>query len=251
MPDKKINIPGQKAYNLGLIDKPFSGSVRRLESEVSAAKSKKTMPKNNSVQFTWSPNEPSGALSKKADAAFGMLHTINGTKPSKPSAQKPVASKPTTPKSNMKNFAIKSQERRDEYTRRGWAQDATTELSKPNTMANNAKTETMVSTPGAISANVKGMATGMLGKKTKSISAPTLDVKAPTSFVKSSEAETMAPKSRKETRQERRVARLEKRQAIQKEKGELALSEGRTMDAKQKRYRYNRLQERIDRNKNK
>jgi hypothetical protein len=60
-----------------------------------------------------------------------------------------------------------------------------------------------------------------------------------------------APKSRKEMRQERRVARLENRQAIQKEKGELALSEGRTMDAKQKRYRYNRLQERIDRNKKK
>lgn len=60
-----------------------------------------------------------------------------------------------------------------------------------------------------------------------------------------------APKSRKEMRQERRIARLERRQAIQKEKGELALSEGRTMDAKQKRYRYNRLQERIDRNKKK
>jgi DNA polymerase II small subunit/DNA polymerase delta subunit B len=60
-----------------------------------------------------------------------------------------------------------------------------------------------------------------------------------------------APKSRKEMRQERRVARLEKRQDIQRKKGEQALSEGRTMDAKQKRYRYNRLQERIDRNKNK
>lgn len=57
--------------------------------------------------------------------------------------------------------------------------------------------------------------------------------------------------TKKQMRQARRVERLEKRQEIQKQKGQQALSEGRTMDAKQKRYRYNRLQERIDRNKSK
>ena len=68
-------------------------------------------------------------------------------------------------------------------------------------------------------------------------------------LAKSVNAKEASAPTRKEMRIARRIERLEKRQQIQKQKGELALSEGRTMDAKQKRYRYNNLQKRIDRNK--
>jgi hypothetical protein len=70
-----------------------------------------------------------------------------------------------------------------------------------------------------------------------------------TNLAKSVNTKTAAEPTRKEMRIARRIERLERRQEIQKQKGELALSEGRTMDAKQKRYRYNNLQKRIDRNK--
>jgi len=44
-------------------------------------------------------------------------------------ATKNEGGKPNTYKTNMKDFALGSQERRDEYTRRGWAQDATTKVA--------------------------------------------------------------------------------------------------------------------------
>ena len=77
-----------------------------------------------------------------------------------------------------------------------------------------------------------------------------LGLKADTSGLKAKKPMATEP-TKKQMRQARRIERLEKRQEIQRQKGEQALSEGRTMDAKQKRYRYNRLQERIDRNKSK
>ena len=46
---------------------------------------------------------------------------LQGTYPSKPSFG-----------TNMRDFAIGSQERADEYTKRGWAQDATTKVSQQN-----------------------------------------------------------------------------------------------------------------------
>lgn len=75
-------------------------------------------------------------------------------------------------------------------------------------------------------------------------------LKADTSGLKAQKSMATEP-TKKQMRQARRIERLEKRQDIQRQKGEQALSEGKTMDAKQKRYRYNRLQERIDRNKSK
>ena len=75
-------------------------------------------------------------------------------------------------------------------------------------------------------------------------------LKSDTSGLKEQKPMAAEP-TKKQMRQARRIERLEKRQDIQRQKGEQALSEGRTMDAKQKRYRYNRLQERIDRQKSK
>lgn len=75
-------------------------------------------------------------------------------------------------------------------------------------------------------------------------------LKADTSGLKADKPMAAEP-TRKQMRQARRIERLERRQEIQKQKGELALSEGRTMDAKQKRYRYDNLQKRIDRLKSK
>jgi hypothetical protein len=44
---------------------------------------------------------------------------------------KPPSAKPSFG-TNMRDFAIGSQERADEYTKRGWAQDATTKVSQQN-----------------------------------------------------------------------------------------------------------------------
>lgn len=68
-------------------------------------------------------------------------------------------------------------------------------------------------------------------------------------LAKSVNTKTAAEPTRKEMRQARRVERLERRQEIQKQKGQLAMQEGRFGDAKQKNWRAQNLQKRIDRNK--
>lgn len=66
---------------------------------------------------------------------------------------------------------------------------------------------------------------------------------------KSVNTKTAAEPTRKEMRIARRIERLERRQEIQKQKGQLAVQEGRFGDAKQKNWRAQNLQNRIDRNK--
>ena len=66
---------------------------------------------------------------------------------------------------------------------------------------------------------------------------------------KSVNTKTASAPTRKEMRIARRVERLERRQKIQKQKGQLAMQEGRFGDAKQKNWRAQNLQKRIDRNK--
>ena len=226
MPDKKINITGREAFDLGLIDKSFSGSVRRSESEIMAARNKKSMPKNNSVQFSWSPSEGTESFGKKWDAASRMLNTINGNKPSKPSAK----STPAAPAREKVSAVGTSLQQRGiggkvDFKSKGAI----------STAAGGSTDYSLGYTPGLI--KYKG-------------SYSELGLKADTSGLKAQKPMAAEP-TKKQMRQARRIERLEKRQEIQRQKGEQALSEGRTMDARQKRYRYNRLQERIDRNKSK
>lgn len=171
-----------------------------------------------------SPGVP-GVMARSFDPAVsvGRRAQLRGpaakSKEVMPAKKTPVASKPSTPKrekATAVNAGIKSK----------GIQNPTGDFK----------------VSGAISSSMGGNTNYQAGLENLSKSINTKTAQAPSQS---------APKSRKEMRQERRVARLEKRQAIQKEKGKLALSEGRTMDAKQKRYRYNRLQERIDRNKKK
>ena len=199
----------------------------------------KTMPKKNSVQFTWSPSEPGGALRKKLDAAGEFLNTINGTKPSKPSFG-----------TNMRDFAVGSQERADEYTKRGWAQDATTKVSQQNKPVVTPPASSASSTApdfkkiGAISTASGGNTDydAGLGFETQNpfrIAAKTAKATPAT--------ETAPTLSKKEARQEKRAKRLEGRIADQTAKGKTAVSEGRFIDAGNKQGRVQNLQKRVDR----
>jgi hypothetical protein len=199
----------------------------------------KTMPKKNSVQFTWSPSEPGGALRKKLDAAGEFLNTINGTKPSKPSFG-----------TNMRDFAVGSQERADEYTKRGWAQDATTKVSQQNKpvvtppASSASSTATDFKKIGAISTALGGNTDydAGLGFETQNpfrIAAKTAKATPAT--------ETAPTLSKKEARQEKRAKRLEGRIADQTAKGKTAVSEGRFIDAGNKQGRVQNLQKRVDR----
>lgn len=226
MPDKKINITGREAFDLGLIDKSFSGSVRRPESEIMAARNKKSMPKNNSVQFSWSTSEGTESFRKKWDSAAEMLDVINGKKRSKPS----TPSTPAAPaREKVSAVATNLQQRgfggKVDFKAKGAI----------STAAGGSTDYSLGYTPGLI--KYKG-------------SDSEFGLKSDTSGLKAQKPMAAEP-TKKQMRQARRIERLEKRQDIQRQKGEQALSEGRTMDAKQKRYRYNRLQERIDRNKSK
>ena len=216
----------------------------------------KTMPKKNSVQFTWSPSEPGGALRKKLDAAGEFLNTINGTKPSKPSFG-----------TNMRDFAVGSQERADEYTKRGWAQDATTKVSQQNKpvvtppASSASSTATDFKKIGAISTALGGNTDydAGLGFETQNpfrIAAKTAKATPATETFSSSLTETAkatpatetAPTlSKKEVRQEKRAKRLEGRIADQTAKGKTAVSEGRFIDAGNKQGRVQNLQKRVDR----
>ena len=199
----------------------------------------KTMPKKNSVQFTWSPSEPGGALRKKLDAAGEFLNTINGTKPSK-----------TSFGTNMRDFAVGSQERADEYTKRGWAQDATTKVSQQNKpvvtppASSASSTATDFKKIGAISTALGGNTDydAGLGFETQNpfrIAAKTAKATPAT--------ETAPTLSKKEARQEKRAKRLEGRIADQTAKGKTAVSEGRFIDAGNKQGRVQNLQKRVDR----
>lgn len=195
-PNKKQTINAKEAYKLGLIDKEFSGSVRRTNADIAFAQGKNIFDAagggSNPNGYNYNvPNKPSKPSATKSPAIKREKATAVNTGLTSMGIQKPVG-----------DFKIS----------------------------------------GAISSSMGGNTDYQAGLENLSKSINTKTAEAP---------QQSAPKSRKEMRQERRVARLENRQAIQKEKGELALSEGRTMDAKQKRYRYDRLQKRIDRNKKK
>ena len=199
----------------------------------------KTMPKKNSVQFTWSPSEPGGALRKKLDAAGEFLNTINGTKPSK-----------TSFGTNMRDFAIGSQERADEYTKRGWAQDATTKVSQQN--------KPVVTPPASIASSTAtdfkkiGAISTALGGNTDYDAGLGFETQNPfriaAKTAKATPATETAPTlSKKEARQEKRAKRLEGRIADQTAKGKTAVSEGRFIDAGNKQGRVQNLQKRVDR----
>lgn len=255
MPDKKINITGREAFKLGLIDKGFSGSVRRSSSEVSAARAKFAPEPTPPVEeVNYDPNKGQTINAKEAfklglvDKNFsGSVRRTRGeidaarnnlsqpaeqpATPVQQPASKPISSsKPSTPK-REKVTAVNAG-----IQQRGIGGKVDFKAKGAISTAAGGSTDYSLGyTPGLI--KYKG-------------SDSEFGLKADTSGLKAQKPMAAEP-TKKQMRQARRIERLEKRQAIQRQKGEQALSDGRTMDAKQKRYRYNRLQERIDRNKSK
>ena len=188
---------------------------------------------------------------------------LQGTYPSKPSFG-----------TNMRDFAIGSQERADEYTKRGWAQDATTKVSQQNKPAVTSPASSASSTAtdfkkiGAISTALGGNTDydAGLGFETQNpfrIAAKTAKATPATETAKATPATQTAVKgydpnfdygfedaptlSKKEARQEKRAKRLEGRIADQTAKGKTAVSEGRFIDAGNKQSRVQNLQKRVDR----
>ena len=162
---------------------------------------------------------------------------------------KPPSAKPSFG-TNMRDFATGSQERADEYTKRGWAQDATTKVSQQNKPAVTAPASSASSTApdfkkiGAISTALGGNTDydAGLGFETQNkyrIAAKTAKATPAT--------ETAPTLSKKEARQEKRAKRLEGRIADQTAKGKTAVSEGRFIDAGNKQGRVQNLQKRVDR----
>lgn len=264
MPDKKINITGKEAFKLGLIDKGFSGSVRRSSSEVSAARAKFAPEPTPPVEeVNYDPNKGQTINAKEAfklglvDKNFsGSVRRTRGeidaarnnlsqpaeqpANPVQQPASKPISSsKQSTPK-REKVTAVNAG-----IQQRGFGGKVDFKAKGAISTAAGGSTDYSLGyTPGLI--KYKG-SDSEFGLK-----ADTSGLKAQKSMAAEPAQKPMAAEpTKKQMRQARRIERLEKRQEIQKQKGQQALSEGRTMDAKQKRYRYNRLQERIDRNKSK
>ena len=183
--------------------------------------------------------------------------------PSAPSAPPPAAASKPSFGTKMKNFAIGSQERADEYTKRGWAQDATTKVSQQNKPAVTAPAPSASSTApdfkkiGAISTASGGNTNydAGLGFETQNkyrIAAKTAKATPATEtavkgFDYGSGFEDAPTLSKKEARQEKRAKRLEGRIADQTAKGKTAVSEGRFIDAGNKQGRVQNLQKRVDR----
>jgi hypothetical protein len=184
--------------------------------------------------------------------------------PSAPSAPPPAAASKPSFGTNMRDFAIGSQERADEYTKRGWAQDATTKVSqqnKPAPASSASSTAPDFKKIGAISTASGGNTDydAGLGFETQNpfrIAAKTAKATPATETFSSSLTETAkatpatetAPTlSKKEARQEKRAKRLEGRIAAQTAKGKTAVSEGRFIDAGNKQGRVQNLQKRVDR----
>ena len=165
-----------------------------------------------------------------------------------PYLEGPGPSKPSFG-TNMRDFATGSQERADEYTKRGWAQDATTKVSQQNKPAVTAPAPSASSTApdfkkiGAISTASGGNTNydAGLGFETQN--------KYRFSMMPASTpaTETAPTLSKKEARQEKRAKRLEGRIADQTAKGKTAVSEGRFIDAGNKQGRVQNLQKRVDR----
>ena len=162
---------------------------------------------------------------------------------------KPPSAKPSFG-TNMRDFATGSQERADEYTKRGWAQDATTKVSQQNKpvvtppASSASSTATDFKKIGAISTALGGNTDydAGLGFETQNpfrIAAKTAKATPAT--------ETAPTLSKKEARQEKRAKRLEGRIADQTAKGKTAVSEGRFIDAGNKQGRVQNLQKRVDR----
>lgn len=155
---------------------------------------------------------------------------------------------------NMKDFATGSQERADEYTKRGWAQDATTVVAPQKREKQQSAVTIDLSTfakgavplsggsdftkAGAISIESGGNTNYAAGLGL----ADTSGLKEKASFT--APAPTL---SKKEARQEKRAKRLEGRIADQTAKGKTAVSEGRFIDAGNKQGRVQNLQKRVDR----
>ena len=161
----------------------------------------------------------------------------------------PTAKNKPSSGTNMRDFATGSQERADEYTKRGWAQDATTapapqKREKQTTIQSFAKGAVPMSATsdftkaGAISTASGGNTNYAAGLGL----ADTSGLKEKASFT--APAPTL---SKKEARQEKRAKRLEGRIADQTAKGKTAVSEGRFIDAGNKQGRVQNLQKRVDR----
>lgn len=240
MPDF-INISGREAFKLGLVDKGFSGSVRRSSSEVSAAR----------ANFAPEPTTPA----KKLNYDPNKGQTINAREAFKLGLVD-------------RNFSGSVRRTRGEIdaARNNLSQPAQPTPQQPTPLS--AKVEAPVATPRKkINAKANPMVSSVnAGIKPMGIEKPVGDFKLSGAIStsmggntdyqaglgnlsKSVNTKTASAPTRKEMRMARRVERLERRQEIQKQKGQLAMQEGRFGDAKQKNWRAQNLQKRIDRNK--
>jgi hypothetical protein len=166
---------------------------------------------------------------------------------------KPPSAKPSFG-TNMRDFATGSQERADEYTKRGWAQDATTAPAPQKREKQQSAVTIDLSTfaKGAVPMSATsdftkaGAISTASGGNTNYAAglglADTSGLKEKASFT--APAPTL---SKKEARQEKRAKRLEGRIADQTAKGKTAVSEGRFIDAGNKQGRVQNLQKRVDR----
>ena len=160
---------------------------------------------------------------------------------------KPPSAKPSFG-TNMRDFATGSQERADEYTKRGWAQDATTapapqKREKQTAMPSFAQ-KVLPTVQKTDFKHIGATSTASGGNTDYSAG---LGLMADTSGLKAEKSFTNPTSSRKEARQEKRATRLENRMAVQTAKGKAAAGDGRFIDANNKQGRVQNLQKRIDR----
>jgi len=178
---------------------------------------------------------------------MGYDASLNPSAPWSYPTAKPSSTKPSFG-TNMRDFATGSQERADEYTKRGWAQDATTapapqKREKQTAMPSFAQ-KVLPTVQKTDFKHIGATSTASGGNTDYSAG---LGLMADTSGLKAEKSFTNPTSSRKEARQEKRATRLENRMAVQTAKGKAAAGDGRFIDANNKQGRVQNLQKRIDR----
>jgi hypothetical protein len=178
---------------------------------------------------------------------MGYDASLNPSAPWSYPTAKPSNAKPSFG-TNMRDFATGSQERADEYTKRGWAQDATTapapqKREKQTAMPSFAQ-KVLPTVQKTDFKHIGATSTASGGNTDYSAG---LGLMADTSGLKAEKSFTNPTSSRKEARQEKRATRLENRMAVQTAKGKAAAGDGRFIDANNKQGRVQNLQKRIDR----
>lgn len=270
MPDF-INISGREAFKLGLVDKGFSGSVRRSSSEVSAARAKfAPEPTPSAEEVNYDPNKGQTINAREAfklglvDKNFsGSVRRTRGEiDAARNNLSQPAQSTPQQPTPLSAKVEAPVASPRKKINAKANPMVSTVNAGiKPRGMDG----QVDFKTKGAISTAAGGNTDYSLNYKPTKISYKGADAVSPEAdrfglrgtgqttglenLAKSVNTKTAAEPTRKQMRQARRAERLERRLEIQKQKGQLAMQEGRFGDAKQKNWRAQNLQKRIDRNK--